>query len=125
MQKDILSNVEKFNRVGLDSARRLGEINLKLFERLTENQLAFAAEYFETGYEQLKRLGESKDLQTVVQGQSRFVSELQQKVADHARRTAEVFADARGDYADLIESGLKAADIAPTAAKAAAGKKAA
>ena len=126
MQKEFVSNVEKANKAALESAKKLGDINFRMLERIAERNLEFTADYLATGVESLKLFGESKDPQKAVNGQVKLVSDLNEKIVDHVKKTAEVLADAKGEYTEWFEAGMKSVTESPFAvAPKAAAKKAA
>ena len=90
MQNDILKNIETFNKAAIDSAKRLGDINMRTFEKLAQRNLEAAADYLDGSVQQLKLMGESKDIQSVVKEQARLSAALNEKFVEHAKKTAEV-----------------------------------
>lgn len=126
MQKDFIKGVETLNKTVLESVKRLAEINGKAVERVTERQLALAADYMDATVRQMSLFGDMKDVQAVVAAQSKLVSEFGEKLVAHAKKNAEVFEETKGEYAAWIEEGLKQATENPLAKPvAAAAKKAA
>ena len=113
MQADILSNIERLNRTTVDAAKRLGEINTRAIERLSARQLEATSDYLEGGVRHAQLLGEAKGLRDVLAGQSRLAAELNEKLVEHMRQTAAILAEVRGEYANWVEDGLKAASEAP------------
>ncbi len=127
MQNDIVSSVEKLNKTLIESAKRLGEINLRTLERLTETQLAVASDYLEGSVRQLKVLGESRDVQGTLAAEAKLATDLGEKFIEHAKRTAEIFTETRNELGEWVEEGFKAAAEGPltTVAKKTTVKKAA
>ena len=109
MQNDIVKNMEMLNKAAIESAKRLGDINVRTLEKLAQRHIEAAADYLEGGVRQLKLIGESKDVQAAVQEQSRLTAELNEKFVEHAKKTAEVLTEVKGELTDWAEDGMKAA----------------
>ena len=125
MQKQILSSIEKFNKSMIDSAKALGEINLRTLERLTERQIEVTSDYLDGGIKQLKLVGEGKDPQGVLSAQSKLATEYGEKFVEHAKKTAEIFAETKAELTDWVEEGMKAVGSNPLTKAATVTKKAA
>ena len=108
MQNDILKNIETFNKAAIDSAKRLGDINMRTFEKLAQRNLEAAADYLDGSVQQLKLMGESKDIQSVVKEQARLGAALNEKFVEHAKKTAEVLNEVKGEFTDWAQDGMKA-----------------
>lgn len=126
MQKELVATIEKMNKASVDAMKRLGEIQLRSIERLTEIQIEATTEYMNESVKQLQSLAGSKDVQGVVDSQTKYVAGLNERVVDNAKKTAEILAETKGELTDWVEAGVKAASDSPFAkAVTAAAKKAA
>ena len=126
MQKEFVASIEKMNKASVEAVKRLGEIQLRSIERLTEAQIEATTEYMNESVKQLQALAGTKDLQGVVDSQSKFVAGLNEKVVDNAKKTAEILAETKAELSEWVEAGVKAASDTPFAkAVTAAAKKAA
>ena len=108
MQNDILKNIETLNKATIESAKRLGEINLRTFEKLTQRNIEATADYLDGSMQQLKLMGESKDIQATAKEQARLGTELNEKFVEHAKKTAEVLNEVKGELTDWVQDGMKA-----------------
>lgn len=115
MQSDILKSIEKANRTTFESVKRLGEINARALQRLSEAQLAAATDCLEGGVKQAQLMGEVKGFNDVVSGQSRILGELNEKLVGHAKKSADILIETRGELTAWVEDGLKAAGETPLA----------
>lgn len=120
MQSEMFKGFEKFNQSTLESVRRLGEINSRALQRLGERQLEATNDYLEGGMKHLQLLSAIKGPQDMVSGQSRLLSELNQKLVDHVRKTTDILLETRGELNAWVEDGIKLASESPFAK--AAGK---
>lgn len=126
MQKEFVASIEKMNKASVEAVKRLGEIQLRSIERLTEAQIEATTEYMNQSVKQLQSLAGTKDLQSVVDSQTKFVAGMNEKVVDSAKKTAEILAETKAELTEWVEAGVKAASDTPFAkAVTAAGKKAA
>ena len=108
MQNDIFKNIETLNKAAIESAKRLGDINMRTLEKLAQRNMEATADYLDRGVQQLKLMGESKDIQVAVKEQARLSTELNQKLVEHAKKTAEVLNDVKGELTEWVQDGMKA-----------------
>jgi phasin family protein len=108
MQNDFLKNFESMNKVAIESAKRLGDLNMRTFEKLAARNLEVAADYLNGSVQQLKLMGESTDVQSAVKEQARLSTELNEKFVAHAKKTAEVLNEIKGEFTDWAQDGMKA-----------------
>ena len=126
MQKEFVASIEKMNKSTVEAVKRLGEIQLRSIERLTEAQIEASTEYMNEGVKQLQSLAGSKDMQGVVDSQSKYIAEMNEKVIENAKKTAEILTETKSELTEWVEAGVKAASDTPFAkAVTAASKKAA
>ena len=108
MQNDLLKNIEILNKAAIESAKRLGDINLRTMERLAQRHIEATADYLEGGVRQLELMGESKDIQAAVKDHATLSAELNEKFVEHAKKTAEVLNEVKGELTDWAQDGIKA-----------------
>ena len=108
MQNDILKNIEALNKAAIESAKRLGDINMRTLEKLAQRNIAAAADYLHGSVQQLKLMGESKDIQAAAKEQARLSTELNEKFVEHAKKTAEFLNEVKGELTDWAQDGVKA-----------------
>jgi colicin import membrane protein len=113
MQNDILKNIETLNKAAIESAKRLGDINMRTFEKLAQRNIEVAADYLDGSVQQLKLMGEAKDIQAAVTEQTRLSTELNEKFVEHAKKTAEVLSEVKGELTDWAQDGMKAVATPP------------
>lgn len=109
MQNDLMKNIETINKATIESAKRLGEINLRALEKLAQRQIEATTDYMEGGVKQLKLMGESKDVQAAVKGQAELTTEMNEKFVEHAKKTVEVLGEVETELTDWAREGMKAA----------------
>ena len=106
LHKEFVEGLSRFNLASLDSAKRLTDINVRMWERLGARQLEVANAYVTGSVKQLELLGSAKSVQDVVAGQVQLAADLNEKVIDHAKETAKILVDTRGELAGWVEEGL-------------------
>ena len=111
MQYDFLGNIETYNKAAIESAKRLGEINMRTLEKLAQRHMEATSDYLEGGMKQLKAFGESKDIQSAVKEQARLGAEWNEKFVEHAKKTAEVLGEVKTELTDWAQDGMKAVGI--------------
>jgi phasin family protein len=109
MQTDVFKNFEELNKATMDSAKRLGDLQLRTFEKLAELEMEAVADFFQGGMKQLQVLGESKDLQAAFKEQARYTGEVNDKLIGHSKKAAEVLSEVKADFTGWVEDGMKAA----------------
>jgi len=109
MQNDIVKKIETLNKATIDAAKRLGDINMRSFEKLTQRNIEAVADYLDGSVQQMKLMGESKDIQAAVKEQTRLSAELNEKFVEHAKKTAEVLNEVKGEFTEWAQDGMKAA----------------
>jgi phasin family protein len=108
MHNDILKNIETLNKATIESAKRLGEINMRAFEKLTQRNIEATTDYLDGSMQQFKLMGESKDIQATAKEQARLGTELNEKFVEHAKKTAEVLTEVKGELTDWAQDGMNA-----------------
>ena len=108
MQNDIFKNIETLNKAAIESAKRLGDINMRTLEKLAQRNIEATADYLHGGVQQLKLMGESKDFRVAVEEQARLSRELNEKLVGHANETVEVLSEVKGELTDWVQDGMKA-----------------
>jgi phasin family protein len=119
MQKDVVTGFEQFNKSAMESVKKVSEINMRVFERMAEEQLATATDFLEGGVKQVEMLTGAKDIGAVFKAQSEYAAKMNDKMVAHAKKTAEILTDAKDDYTKLMEEGMKVASDNPFVKQAA------
>ncbi len=109
MQKDFVAVIEEMNATAVDSIKRLGEIQLRAMERLTEQQIAITSGYLRDGVKQMQSVVATKDLGKALESQASYVTELNQRVVEDAQKTAAILAESKTELSDWVEEGVKSA----------------
>lgn len=119
---DMYDVVNKMSQSAFDTARRLGEIQLKLSEKLMEQQVDLTNAFIESSVKSLELLGKAKGYQELVSGQAELVRDYSQKVLEGYRSGTDVVTEARESLTKLVDENVAEAS---KSLKAATAKKAA
>ena len=112
MQKDIIENFQKMTQLTLENFKKLGETNLRIGEKLLQEQVELTNSIFEATASRNAEWTEAKDFKDVASQQAEWAQEWTQKVTESARSCADIVAEAGKVYSNLFETGLKAANNA-------------
>ena len=115
MQNDFVAGIEELNAVTVKSIKTLGDIQLRFMEKLTERQIALTSDYVRDGVQQMQNLAEAKDFGKMVESQTGFVSEFNQRLVDDARKTTEILTESKTELSKWFEEGVKFASSNPFA----------
>ena len=86
-----------------NSLKELGEISTKTFEKLAEQQLGWVSTYVDTGIKQATLMAESKDYKDLMAGQTKLMTEYNEKMLDAVRKTTEIVTDSKDEMAAWFE----------------------
>jgi hypothetical protein len=126
MAPEIFEQWSKFARTGLDTIKELGELNTRLFEQASQQQLELAQASIDASVKGVQLARESRSYKDFVSGQAALATEYGERVLKTVRKGNEATAELRDEYSAWIEGKVREA-VAPLvkAAGPAAGKKAA
>ena len=113
MQKEFAASIEQMNKTSVDAMKRLGEIQLRSMERLAEQQLAITSAVLDQGAKQMRTLVDSKDVNSVLETQTSYFTDLNAQAMDNAKATADILATTKTELTDWVEAGVKAASETP------------
>ena len=113
MQNQAFENMEKAGEVGLETAKRLGGWNSRLWDRLTEHQLAGVALWMDAGIKQLRLLGESHSPYDLYAGQTQLAQEYAERVSEYLRQTLTMMAEVQNGLGGVFRPEVKELGVAP------------
>jgi len=122
MSTETMEQWGKLNRVAFESLKELTAINVKLVERLSEQQLELVGLTVEASLKGANLAVAAPAYKEFVSGQAALASDYNEKVLGIVRKTGGVFAEARDQYSEWTEGSWK--DIATPITRMAAKKSA-
>ena len=125
MPPEFLDQWTKLTRSALDAVKELAELNTKAFERTSEQQFELAHASLEASAKSAQLISEPRNYKDYVSGQTALVSEYGDRVLKIVRRSNEIAAELRDEYAAWIDGKVREAarSSGPVASPVAAGKK--
>lgn len=113
MPTELFDQWTKFSKTSFGALKELGEINAKVIEKLTEQQLALVTTWVEGSVKQLTRLGEAKGYKDVFAGQSELAAEYSNKLLGIARTSADALTESKDEITTWVEKGVESATVNP------------
>ena len=108
MQKELLDQWSKLSRQALESYRDLGEIQVRVFNRLLQQQLELVNVTVESGLRQLHLIYEPAHYRDLVEKQTELAGEINEQLATVARRTNDVLVEANNKFSAWADRGVRA-----------------
>jgi phasin family protein len=108
MQNQAFENMEKVGEFSLETAKRLGGLNTRLWDRLSEQQLAGVALWVDAAIKQLRLLGETQNPYDIYAGQAQLAQEYAERVSEYVRQTMAVVMDVQNELGGVFRPGTKA-----------------
>ena len=109
MQKQMVGMVEKTTETGMESARKIGELNQRPFDKMFQQQTELAAFFMDASARGLELMTKAKGYQDLMAGQTALLRECGER-GIAAVRTGVTFAtESSAEYANLAEEGIKVA----------------
>lgn len=107
MQNQAFENIGKVCEISLETGKRLGGWNMRLWDRLTEQQLAGVALWVDAGIKQLRLLGQSQNPYEIYAGQTQLAQEYAERVSQYMRQTLAILADVQSDLGSVFRPEVK------------------
>jgi hypothetical protein len=125
MSAEIFEQWSKIARTGLDAIKELGELNTRLFEHASTQQLELTQASIEASVKGAQLASESRSYKEFVSGQAALATEYGERVLKTVRKGNEAAADLRDEYNAWFEGKVREAVAPLVKATTTAGKKAA
>ena len=109
MQKEMFDLIEKSTETAMESARKVGELNQRTFEKLFQQQADLAAFYMDASVRGLELMTKAKGYQDLIAGQTALLRECGERNMA-ALRDGVAFANASGkEYDVMFQEGVQTA----------------
>lgn len=109
MQKDMFNVMNDFGQKAFDTARRVGEINMRAGEKLLQEQFRLANAWVDAAGRNAELVGNAKTFQEMVSGQTKLAQEYGQEWLKGYRTAADILAEARTGLSEVVDEGVQAA----------------
>ena len=107
-QQALLDWWSQFGRQALESYRDLGEIQVRVFNRLLQQQLELVNVTVESGLRQLHLIYEPAHYRDLVEKQTELAGEINEQLATVARRSNDVLVEANNKFSAWADKGVRA-----------------
>ena len=114
--KDNMSQISEMGNKSFERMNALGELNLKVWEKLAARQMETANLMMEQSARQVKLATESKGYTEFVQGQVELAKEVSERMMAEAQNTMQLANQVRDEYRAWFERGV--ADVTAEVRKA-------
>lgn len=119
MQKEMIEMFSKNSESAMESAKKLGELNLRTMDRLLAQQTELANIYMDIAARSLELFGKAKGVQELVNGQAELTRECGERCMSVMRSGLTLVNESGSEYSALITEGVKSAqtqmsDVAST-----------
>lgn len=104
--KDGISAMNEMGSKGFEHLSNLGELNLKIWEKLAARQIESAKAMMEQGARQMKVVGEAKGYNDLVKGQLDMAKEVGESVMAETKTNMELAGEVRDDYRSWVQTGV-------------------
>jgi hypothetical protein len=109
MQKQMIEMFEKSTETTLESARKIGELNQRTFDKLFQQQAELAAFFMDAGARSLELMTKSKGYQDLLAGQTALLRECGERGIAAVRTGVSFATESSAEYGSLAEEGFKVA----------------
>jgi len=123
MQNELLEMVNQFNENVFASAKRIGDLNMRTFEKLATKQAEIMNECMESTAKQFEAISKAKGPKDALEAQSELLKGCNEKYLANVRETAEMLTAVREEMTGMVEEAVKyTADSVEKASELAAKK---
>ena len=107
MQKDIIELIEKSTETAMASARKIGELNQRTFEKLFQQQADLAAFYVDASVRSLELMTRAKGYQDLIAGQTAILRELGERNIAALRESVAFANESGNEYGAMFQEGVE------------------
>jgi phasin family protein len=105
--KESIEMMNDLSSKSYEAAQSLGEINLRIMERLLARQMDAFSLLMDSGLRQVKMVTEAKGPNDLMKGQIDLVRELSERALAEGRENVKLATDTRNEYRAWFEQGLQ------------------
>lgn len=109
MQKEIIEMFEKSSETVMDSARKIGEMNQRTFDKLFQQQADLAAFYLDAGTRGLELMSKAKGYQDLMAGQVALMRECGERGMTALREGVAFANESTAEYGNLAQESFQQA----------------
>jgi phasin family protein len=106
--KESIELLNDLSSKGYEAAKSLGEINLRIMERMMARQLDTFNLVVDSGLRNIKMVTEAKGPNDLVRGQMDLIREVSERLLTESRESVKLASDSRDEYRAWVEQGVQA-----------------
>jgi phasin family protein len=118
MQKQVIEMFEQSTATTMESARRIGELNQRTFDKMFQQQAELAAFFMDASVRSLELMSKAKGYQDLLAGQTSLMRECGERSISAVRSSIELATETGTEYGNLAQEGFKIAKDQMTQATA-------
>jgi phasin family protein len=107
MQKEFIDMVNDFNEKMMDSAKRIGDLNIRTFETVMAKQAEIFNACLESSAKQYEVMTTAKDIKEAMAAQGDLMKGCNEKFLANLRETAEMMSSVRDELSGVVEEAVK------------------
>ena len=107
MQNELMEMYKKYNETALETTRRVGELNMRTFERLATKQAEILGQCLESATRQAELLGSTKDYKEYLAAQTEASKSCGEKLMANVRETTDILNEVRGEFTAMVEDNTR------------------
>jgi phasin family protein len=104
--KDNLNSLNDISNKGMDRINSLGELNMKVWEKLAARQMDAVNAMMEQGKRQIKQATEAKGYNELLKGQMELAKEVSERLMSETKTNMELAGEVRDDYRAWMQAGV-------------------
>lgn len=123
MQNEIFETWSKMCQQSLENLKKLGETNMRLGEKLWQEQIELTNTLLETTSRSAEQLAKAKDVSSGAALQAEIMQEMGKQLAESCKSCSDIVAEAGKVYNQVMEKGMQCASDNLAGKPAAAAKR--
>lgn len=109
MQKQMIEMIEQSTATALESARKIGELNQRTFDKMFQQQADLAAFFMDASARSLELMTKAKGYQDLLAGQTALMRECGERGITAVRSSIDLATESSTEYSNLAQEGFKVA----------------
>lgn len=109
MQKQMIEMFEQSTATAMESARKIGELNQRTFDKMFQQQADLAAFFMDAGARSLELMTKAKGYQDLLAGQTALMRECGERGITAVRGNIDLATESSTEYSNLTQESFKVA----------------
>ena len=109
MQKQIIEMFEQSTATAMESARKIGELNQRTFDKMFQQQADLAAFFMDASARGMELMTKAKGYQDLMAGQTALLRECGERGITAVRTSIDFANESTTEYGNLVQESIKVA----------------